>query len=142
MANVNKFICIGTLTRDPELRVTPKGTAIGQFALAVNRKWKDGENEKEEVCFLDFEVWGKSAEAIAKYVSKGQQIYIEARAKQDTWEDKESGKKRSKIKFVVENFQFLGGKKKEEGGGSSDRSAAPTPKPAPSSPDDDESVPF
>lgn len=143
MANVNKFICIGTLTRDIEIRVTPKGTPIGQFALAINRKWKDADGgEKEEVSFLDFEVWGKSAEVLAKYVAKGQQVYIEARAKQDTWEDKESGKKRSKIKFVVENFQFLGGKKKDGEGGGSDRGAPAPRQAAPSQDNLDEDVPF
>jgi single-strand DNA-binding protein len=124
MANVNKCIFIGTLVRDVEIRVTPKGTQIGTFSLAINRKWKDdGGGEKEEVSFLEFEAWGKTAEIIAKYTAKGRQLYVEARAKQDSWEDAETHKKRTKIKFIVENFQFLGGNK-PEGEGSQERAPA------------------
>jgi single-strand DNA-binding protein len=119
MANVNRHICIGTLTRDVEIRVTPKGTPIGTFSLAVNRKWKDEQGgEKEEVSFLEFEAFGKTAEIIAKYTEKGRQLYVESRAKQDVWTDKETDKKRSKIKFIVENFQLLGGRRDGNQGGS------------------------
>ena len=143
MANVNKFICIGTATRDPELRVTPKGTAICQFSLAVNRKWKDDQGEREETSFFDFEAWGKSGELIAKYVPKGKQVYIEARAKQDSWDDKESGKKRTKIKFVVENFQFMSsGKSDSSDKPKGDQDRSPTSKPSAPQENLDEDVPF
>lgn len=130
MANLNVCHFIGTLTRDVELRVTPKGTAVGQFSLAINRRWKDDQGgEKEEVSFLEFEAWGKTAEIIAKYTEKGRQLYVEARAKQDTWDDKETQKKRSKIKFVVDGFQFLSDGRKRDGG-DGDRTQEQRPAPS------------
>ena len=109
MANLNKVMLIGNLTRDPELRVTPKGTAICQFSLAMNRKWKDeGGQEREEVTYADCEAWGKSGETIAKYVTKGRPLFVEGRLKLEQWEDKVSKEKRSRMKVVVEQFQFLG----------------------------------
>lgn len=114
MANLNKVMLIGNLTRDVELRVLPKGTSIGQFGLAVNREWKDESGQKkEEVTFIDCEAWGKTAEIIAKYTTKGRPLFVEGRLKLDSWDDKTSGQKRSKIKVVVENFQFLNGCKQE-----------------------------
>jgi len=114
MANLNKVMLIGNLTRDVELRVLPKGTSIGQFGLAVNRKWKDESGQKkEEVTFIDCEAWGKTAEIIAKYTTKGRPLFVEGRLKLDSWDDKTSGQKRTKIKVVVENFQFLNGGKLE-----------------------------
>jgi len=102
---------MGNLTRDVELRVTPKGTAIGQFGLAINREWKDeGGQKREEVTFVDCEVWGKTAEIIAKYVTKGRPLFVSGRLKLDSWDDKTTGQKRSKMKIVVEQFQFLGGR--------------------------------
>lgn len=133
---------MGNLTRDAELRVTPKGTAIAQFGLAINRKWKDdGGQEREEVVFIDCEAWAKAGEIIAKYVSKGSPLYVSGRLKLDQWEDKTTKEKRSKIKVVVENFQFLGGDRKD---GDAPRSTAPAPQhanPAPRT-DIDEDVPF
>jgi single-strand DNA-binding protein len=103
---------MGNLTRDVELRVTPKGTAIAQFGLAINRKWKDeGGQEREEVTFIDCEAWAKSAETLAKFVGKGSPLYVSGRLKLDQWEDKNTKEKRSKLKVVVEQFQFLGGDK-------------------------------
>lgn len=114
MANLNKVMLIGNLTRDVELRVLPKGTSIGQFGLAVNREWKDESGQKkEEVTFIDCEAWGKTAEIIAKYTTKGRPLFVEGRLKLDSWDDKTSGQKRTKIKVVVENFQFLNGGKPE-----------------------------
>lgn len=109
MANVNQCNLIGNLTRDPELRVTPQGTAICQFGLAINRKFKDGQGaEREEVTYVDCEAWGKSGENIAKYCAKGRPLYVSGRLKLDQWTDKTTNEKRSKMKVVVENFQFLG----------------------------------
>lgn len=109
MANLNKVMLIGNLTRDPELRVTPKGTAICQFSLAVNRKFKDESGgEREEVTYVDIEAWSKTGETIAKYCTKGRPLFVEGRLKLEQWEDKTTREKRSRMKVVVENFQFLG----------------------------------
>jgi single-strand DNA-binding protein len=111
MPNLNKCLLMGNLTRDPEIRVTPKGTSICQFALAINREWKNDAGEKqEEVVFVDCEAWGKTGETIAKYVTKGRPLYVEGRLKLDQWEDKTTKEKRSRMKIVVEQFQFLGSK--------------------------------
>lgn len=118
MANLNKVMLIGNLTRDPELRQTPKGTAVAQFGIAVNRTFRgeDGQS-REEATFIDLEAWGKQAEVISKYLTKGRPIFVEGRLKFDQWEDKNGGGKRSKLRVVVENFQFLGGRQGEDAGG-------------------------
>lgn len=114
MANLNRVLLIGNLTRDPELRVTPKGTAICQFGLAISRSFKDDTGQtREEATFVDVEAWGKSGELIAKYCTKGRPLFVEGRLKFDQWEDKATQQKRTKLKVVLENFQFLGGR---EGG--------------------------
>ncbi len=111
MANFNKVYLIGNLTRDPELRVTPKGTAICQFGLAVNRQFKDESGSvRDETTFVDIEAWGRQGETISKYCTKGRPLFVEGRLKFDQWEDKTSGQKRSKLKVVLEGFQFLGGR--------------------------------
>ncbi|MDA0803930.1 MAG: single-stranded DNA-binding protein, partial [Planctomycetota bacterium] len=119
MANLNKVMLIGNLTRDIELRAIAGGQNVGNFGLAVNRQFntKDGQKH-EETTFLDCEVWGRQADVMKQYLSKGRPVFIEGRLKLDTWEDKE-GKKQSKIRVVVENFQFLGGGRREEGAGQS-----------------------
>ena len=110
MPNLNKVLIMGNLTRDPEIRVTPKGTSICQFALAVNREWKSESGEKQtEVVYIDVEAWGKQGETIAKYMVKGRPLYVEGRLKLDQWEDKNTKEKRSRMKVVLEQFQFLGG---------------------------------
>jgi single-strand DNA-binding protein len=120
MASLNKVMLIGNLTRDPELRVTPKGTAICQFGLAVNRQFKDESGAtRDETTFVDIEAWGKQGETVAKFCTKGKPLFVEGRLKLDTWDDKTSGQKRSKMKIVLENFQFLGGREGGEGGGAS-----------------------
>ncbi len=117
MASYNKVLLLGNLTRDPELRVTPKGTPVCQFGLAVNRQFKDETGQtREEVTFVDLEAWGKQAETIAKYLTKGRPLFVEGRLKLDQWDDKASGQKRSKLKVVLENFQFLGGREGGPGG--------------------------
>jgi len=122
MASFNKVILMGNLTRDPELRVTPKGTAVCQIGLAVNSSYKDKDgNAREEVTFVDVDVFGRQAEVIAKYMNKGRPILVEGRLKLDSWESKE-GEKRSKLKVVLDNFQFVGsgpGRGGEGGGDSS-----------------------
>lgn len=124
MASLNRVLLIGNLTRDPELRVTPKGTAICQFGLAMSRKFKDEAGaEKEEATFVDVEAWGKTGETIAKYCTKGKSLFIEGRLKFEQWEDKTTQQKRSKLKIVVENFQFLGGR--DNGGVSPGEDAGP-----------------
>jgi len=138
MANLNKVMLIGNLTRDPELRVTPKGTAICQFSLAVNRKFKDESGgEREEVTYVDIEAWSKQGETIAKYCTKGRPLFVEGRLRLDQWEDKTTKEKRSRMKVVLENFQFLGSGRGDaaasgggEGGGASAPRAASVPKPA------------
>jgi single-strand DNA-binding protein len=118
MANLNKVMLMGNLTRDIELRTTPSGQSVGKFGLAVNRVWytPDGE-KKEEVTFVDCDVWGKQAETMAKYLSKGRGVFIEGRLKLDQWDDKETGQKRSKMGVVVESFQFIGARPDGQGGG-------------------------
>lgn len=155
MASYNKVILIGNLTRDPELRMTPKGTAIAQLSIAVNRKFKDEQGgEREEVTYVDIDVWGKQAEVIQRYFTKGKPIFVEGRLKLDQWEDKTTKEKKSRLKVVMENFQFVGdrGASSSSPGDSQEsfeRSAPPArpgnarPAPAPQ-PDKDleEDVPF
>ncbi len=120
MANLNKVMLIGNLTRDPELRYTPKGTAVADVGLAINRVWNNDAGQKqEETTFVDVTLWGRQAELAEKYLGKGRGVYIEGRLQLDTWDDKETGKKRSKLKVVGENLQFLPDGKGAPGGGSS-----------------------
>lgn len=151
MASFNKVILMGNLTRDPELRVTPKGTAVCQIGLAVNHVYRDKDgNSHEEVTFVDVDVFGRSAEVIAKYMSKGRPILVEGRLKLDSWESKE-GEKRSKLKVVLDNFQFVGGRgdSDQSGGGSNfeqssppSRSSGHGPATASAGSIDEEDVPF
>src|SRR5260370_39665415 len=116
MANFNKVILIGNLTRDPELRYTPKGTAIAKIGLAINRSWKTETGEtKEEVTFVDVDSFGRTAEVIAQYLKKGRPILMEGRLKLDQWEDKNTHQKQSKLKVVLESFQFLDSGRAESG---------------------------
>ena len=118
MAYLNKVFLIGNLTRDPELRVTPKGTAICQFGIAVNRQFKDESGAtRDETTFVDIEAWGKQGELVSKYLTKGSLAMVEGRLKLDQWEDKTSGQKRSKIKVVLDNVQFLSTRGSAGGGG-------------------------
>jgi single-strand DNA-binding protein len=109
MPSLNKVLLMGNLTRDPELRVTPKGTPICQFSLAINRQFKMESGEsRDEVIYVDVEAWGKQGETIAKYCTKGRPLYVEGRLRLDQWEDKNTKEKRSRMKVVLEQFQFLG----------------------------------
>src|SRR5580693_8959332 len=109
MASYNKVLLMGNLTRDPEVKYTPKGTALANLGISVNRvsTTETGE-QKEEVTFVDVEVWGRQAETAGQYLAKGRPVFIEGRLKLDSWEDKESGQKRNKLKVVAERVQFLG----------------------------------
>ena len=109
MPNYNKVLLMGNLTRDPELRYTPNGSAVTDFGIAVNRTWKGKDGEKhEEACFVDCTAWARTAEVITEYLTKGRPIFVEGHLKYDTWE--KDGKRQSKLKVIVENFQFIGGK--------------------------------
>jgi single-strand DNA-binding protein len=151
MANFNKVILAGNLTRDPELRYTPKGTAVARITLAVNRTWKSesGEN-KEEVSFVDVDVWGRQAEVISQYMKKGRPLLVEGRLKQDTWEDKNTKQKQSKLKVVLESFSFIDSNRGDSGGSSEaprSRPAATSTTPAPEggeadAPPEGDDVPF
>jgi single-strand DNA-binding protein len=152
MANFNKVILAGNLTRDPELRYTPKGTAIAKITLAINRTWKteSGEN-KEEVTFVDVDAFGRQAEVIGQYLKKGRPLLVEGRLRYDTWEDKQTNAKRSKLGVVLEGFQFLdSGRPDGAGGSDSPRAPRPAPAPAPAGPEpgpeagppEDDDVPF
>jgi single-strand DNA-binding protein len=107
MANYNRVILIGNLTRDPQLRYTPSQMAVCDFGLATNRRWTAADGQKrEEVCFVDCTAWGRSAETLAKYTTKGRQLLVEGRLTYRTW-DGPDGKKRSKHEVTVQTFQFL-----------------------------------
>jgi len=114
MGSFNKCFLMGNLTRDVELR-DAGSTTVGQFGIAVNRKYKTRNGaQEEEVSFIDCDVWDKTAELMAERLSKGSPVFIEGRLKMDTWQDKTTGDNRSKLKVVVENFQFIGSRDKEE----------------------------
>lgn len=109
MASINIVILGGNLSADPELRYTPGGTAVADFNLAVNRTWSDADgNKKEEVSFFTCVFFGKRAETIAEWFRKGDPIVVQGRIKQETWEDRETGKKRSAVKFIGDSFNFAG----------------------------------
>jgi single-strand DNA-binding protein len=152
MASFNKVILLGNLTRDPEVRYTPKGTAVTELGMAVNRVYTAENGEKrEDTTFVDVTLWGRTAEIAGEYLKKGRPVFIEGRLQLDTWDDKQSGQKRSKLKVVGEGLQLLGGRPGGGGGGGGDEESsggssrssrpAPPPKAAPPAPDDDE-IPF
>ena len=152
MANFNKVMLMGNLTRDPEVRYTPKGTAVAEIGLAVNRIYSGENNEKrEETTFVDVTLWGRTAEVAGEYLKKGRPVFIEGRLQLDSWEDKQSGQKRSKLRVVAEGMQLIGSR---GGGGSSEGDEAasssrssgsrttPPPKNAPPAAPDDDEIPF
>ena len=145
MPNLNKVIIMGTLTRDPEIKYLPKGTAVATLGIAINRNYSTDSGEKrEEVTFVDVELWGKQAELAGEHLAKGKPVFIEGRLKLDTWDDKSTGQKRSKMKVVGENLQFLhqrtqtDGPKQPAGG---QRTQRPTRDPDLDA-DDEASIPF
>jgi single-strand DNA-binding protein len=133
MASYNKVLLMGNLTRDPELKYTPKGMAVAELGLAVNREYTtDGGEKREEVTFVDVTVWGRQAETCGEYLKKGRPVFVEGRLQLDTWDDKQSGQKRSKLRVVAERVQFLGSPRggDSEGGGEGGGSARPQSRPA------------
>jgi single-strand DNA-binding protein len=151
MASFNKVILVGNLTRDPELRYTPKGTAIAKIGVAVNRVWTSESGEKkEEVTFVDVDVFGRTAENVGQYMRKGRPILIEGRLRLDQWDDKQTGQKKSKLGVVAETVQFLGSPSGgNEGAGAVPRPAKPAAASAPAAepaegeaPPESDDVPF
>jgi single-strand DNA-binding protein len=135
MPNLNKVMLMGNITRDIELRSTPSGQSVAQIGLAINHNWVSKEGEKRtEVTWVDCEAWGKTGEIIHKYFAKGRPIFIEGRLKLDTWDDKQTGEKKSKMRVVVESFEFIdskGGGGQGGGGGNEDGGYVQTPSRAP-----------
>lgn len=153
MASFNKVILVGNLTRDPELRYTPKGTAIAKIGLAVNRTWTSESGErKEEVTFVDVDAFGRTAENVGQYMRKGSPILIEGRLRLDQWDDKQTGQKRSRLGVVAETVQFLGGPRSGDAVGGAaaparpasrgNVSAPPAAEPDSDGPPPDDDVPF
>ena len=111
MANLNKVLLLGNVTRDPEVRYTPKGSAVCDLGIAVNRGYTTDSGEKrEEVTFVDVTLWGRTAEVASEYWKKGRPVFIEGRLQMDTWDDKQTGQKRTRLRVVAENMQLLGGR--------------------------------
>ena len=158
MPNLNKVMLMGNLTRDPELRYTPNNTAVANLGMAINRTWfnKQTNEKQEETTFVDLEAWGRTAEVLNQYLKKGRPLYVEGRLKLDQWQDKESGANRSKLKIVVETFEFLdsrtGGGGEDSGGnypqqgGRASGGARSAPAPASAAPAhqpvDEDDIPF
>jgi len=151
MASFNRVILAGNLTRDPELRYTPKGTAVAKIGLAINRNYTTETGEKkEEVTFVDVEAWGRQAEVVAQYFKKGRPILVEGRLKLDTWEDKNTHQKQSKLKVVLEGFSFVDSNRGDSGPPSETTAARPRPAataaaadaPAGETPAEEDDVPF
>lgn len=135
--NYNKTQVGGRLTRDPEVKRTNAGTAVAEISIAVNRKWRDPSgNVKEEVDFIDVTLWGKTAELAEKYLSKGRSVFIDGRLQLETWEDKTTGQKRSKLKVVGEALQFI------NDGKGTQSPAQVASESAPADDDDHSSIPF
>jgi len=157
MPNYNKVLLMGNITRDIEVKYTPKGTAVTDIGLAINRfiPAAEGSEKREEVTFVDVTFWGRSAETLKQYCKKGRPLFVEGRLQLDTWDDKQTGQKRSRIRIVGENFQFIDSRAGGSGGGSGDYDVPPShmsepPPPTtsrmqgstPSSAPDDDDIPF
>ncbi len=141
MASLNKVLLMGNLTRDPELRYTPSGTAVADLSLAINRKYNTASGEKkEETCFVDVTLWARRAEVACQYLKKGSPVFVEGRLQLDQWET--DGQKRSKLKVVAQSFEFIGG-----GGGGRSTGADEAPVPEAPEPEgdiqiDEDNIPF
>ena len=144
MANLNKVLLLGNVTRDPEVRYTPKGSAVCDLGVAVNRSYTTDSGEKrEEVTFVDVTLWGRTAEVASEYLKKGRPVFVEGRLQMDTWDDKQTGQKRTRLRVVADNMQLLGGRPPggAEPPGDSRQTSAPPKKSTSSEPDEDE-IPF
>jgi single-strand DNA-binding protein len=146
MASFNKVMLLGNLTRDPEVKYTPKGSAVADIGLAVNRTYTtDGGEKREETTFVDVTMWGRQAEIAGEYLKKGRPLFVEGRLQLDTWDDKQTGQKRSKLRVVCENFQMLGSRDGggEGGGGGRSSGGGKPSKSAPAAEDSaDDDIPF
>jgi len=151
MPNLNKVMLIGNVTRDPEVKYTPKGTAVAEVGLAISRTFTpEGGEKREETTFVDITFWGRQAEIVGEYAKKGKPIFVEGRLQLDSWEDKTSGQKRNKLRVVGEGLQLLGSRPGGGGGGSDEESGPPAQKfskpaekpAAPASAPDDDDIPF
>lgn len=149
MASFNKVLLLGNLTRDPEVRYTPKGSAVTDLGIAVNRQYTlDTGEKREEVTYVDVTFWGRTAEVAGEYLKKGRPVFIEGRLQLDTWDDKQSGQKRSRLKVIGEMMQMLGsrpggGEMNEASSSRGGKSAAPPPvKGASTEPDEEDEIPF
>src|SRR6476469_7054231 len=152
MASFNKVILVGNLTRDPEVRYTPKGSAVCDLGLAVNRQYSTENGEKrEEVTFVDVVLWARLAEIAGEYLKKGRPVLIEGRLQLDSWDDKQSGQKRSKLRVIGEALQLIGSRPGGGGGGGGEgdggderpaRGKTPPPKAAAPAEGDEDEIPF
>lgn len=162
MASLNKVMLIGNLTRDPEIKYTPKGTAVAEIAIAINRNYTGADGQKkEEVTFIDVTLWERLAEIAGEYLKKGRPVFIEGRLQLDTWDDKATGQKRSRLRVRAESMQLLGSREGGGGGGgapgprdedegsssrpaprSAPRPAQGRPKPAESAEEEADDIPF
>lgn len=154
MANYNRVILLGNVTRDPEVRYTPKGSAVTEVGMAVNRQFTlDSGEKREETTFVDVTLWGRTAEVAGEYLRKGRPVFIEGRLQLDTWEDKQTGQKRNKLRVVGETMQLLGSPRGGEGGpgegGGGSRAQRPQGRPDSEAPadsapmdDPDDDIPF
>jgi single-strand DNA-binding protein len=150
MASFNRVVLVGNLTRDPQVRYTPSGTAVAEIGLAVNRTWFDKQTntKREETTFVDVTLWARDAEVAGEYLTKGRQVLIEGRLQLDTWDDKQTGQKRSRLRVVCERLVMLGSKADGTSRGPASQSPAePAGEPeipaesAPPGPSEDE-IPF
>src|SRR5512137_2997484 len=137
MNSFNRVILLGNLTRDPEVRYIPSGTAVASFAIAVNRRFKQGDEMKDEVSYIDIVVFGKTAENCGQYLNKGDAILVEGRIQQRRWDDKETGQKRSKVEVVAQVVNFMPKRTGQSGGG-----AKQEQEPMPEPPVDEGEIPF
>lgn len=151
MASYNKVLLIGNLTRDPELKYTPKGTAVARIGLAVNRRWRtESGEERDEVTFVDIDAFGRQAEVLAQHMKKGRPLFVEGRLRLDTWEDKNTHQKRSQLRVVLEGFSFLDSAANRGDAPANSTQSRPAPAAAPPPPPaaddapplDDDDVPF
>ena len=143
MANLNRVLLLGNVTRDPEVRYTPKGSAVCDLGIAVNRAYTTDSGEKsEEVTFVDVTLWGRTAEIASEYLKKGRPVFIEGRLQMDTWDDKQTGQKRTRLRVVAENMQLLGGRPQGGADSGEGRPTSPPPKKSATPEPDDDEIPF
>jgi single-strand DNA-binding protein len=143
MANLNRVLLIGNLTRDPEIRYTPQGVAVADISLAINRFTTNSEGEKkEEVTFVDVTLWNRVAEIAKDYLKKGKPVFIEGRLRLDTWDDKQTGQKRSRLRVVAEGMQLLGSKDNNGSGAQATAGASRQPQRDPDLDIEPDDIPF